>query len=157
MPPILQPDGRSHGVLIACQRPDDGRWLLVRRASVGPQPGAVSFPSGGVKQGESQEQTLVRKMKDELDVTAEPLYRFWRWDDGTPGATLTLFGWTARLQSFAVRPDATQVVEVLWLTLEEAARHSDALPTIPGFVAALDAFRDGQGPRNDRVKRPSEW
>lgn len=99
--------------------------------------GAVSFPSGGVKAGESQEQTIVRKMKDELDVAVEPLSCCWRWDGSAPGATLTLFGWTARLLSLQLRPDPTQIAEVLWLTAEEAASHLDALPTIPEFVASL--------------------
>src|SRR4051812_40683294 len=139
MPPFIQPDGRTHGVLIACQREDDGRWLLIRRAAGGPSPGTVNFPSGGVKQGESQEHTVVRKMKDELDVAVQPLRKCWRWDERTDGATLTLSGWTARLLSSFLRPDPTQVAEVLWLTLDEAARHPDALPTMPEFVVALRA------------------
>ena len=142
MPPVIQPDGRFHAVLVACQRARDGRWLLIRRASDGP-PGAVSFPSGGVKEGESQEQTIVRKMKDELDVAVRPLRRCWRWDGRTVDSMFTLFGWTARLLSSSVRPDPTQILEVLWLALDEAADHPDALPTIPRFVAALGSLRDG--------------
>jgi 8-oxo-dGTP diphosphatase len=135
MPPFEQPDGRFHAVLVACQRPLDGRWLLVRRAADGPAPGRVSFPSGGVKAGESQQQTIVRKMLDELNVPVRPLQHCWRWDD--PQNPLTLFGWMAELIDDPRHADPLQVAEILWLTLEEASAHPDGFPTIRSFAESL--------------------
>ena len=109
--------------------------MAAMRASDGASPRRVSFPSGGVKAGESQEQTIVRKMLDELNVAVRPVRPCWRWDD--PRSRWTLFGWTAELMHDELRPDPLQVAGILWLTLDEASDHPDRLATIRSFAESL--------------------
>jgi 8-oxo-dGTP diphosphatase len=135
-PPLRhrQPDGRVHGVVIACARPD-GRWLCIRRSSKVIAPLKVCFPGGGMEIGESQQTAVIREMREEVGVTVEPTRNTWRWDklDGT----LTLWGWTADLLTTDVHPDPQEVAEILWLTSEEVAAHPDAMPTNRLFVESL--------------------
>lgn len=134
MPRPLQPDGRLHGVVVACPRAD-GRWLLIRRSARVPAPGMVCFPGGAVEAAETQAHAAAREMREELGVSVEPLRCVWRHDD--PRHALTLWAWLGRLQSITLRPDPTEVSQTLWLTLEQAATHPDAPPHQVSLVAAL--------------------
>lgn len=61
----------SHLVLVvACALIDaDGRVLLARRPQGKPMAGLWEFPGGKVEAGERPEQTLMRELKEELDIT----------------------------------------------------------------------------------------
>ena len=136
-----QPDGRVHGVIVACRRESDGRFLCIRRSDRVPAPMKVCFPGGAVEVGEAQPTALVREMREELGVSVEPIRRVWHWD--SPG-DLTLWGWTATCPpSDALTPDAFEVADVLWLLPAEVVEHPDAMPSNRDFVAALLA--DGGG------------
>lgn len=129
----LQPDGRLHGVVIACRRGD--RWLCIRRSANVAAPLRVCFPGGAVEVGESQPDAVVREMREELGAVVEPTAQVWRWDK--PDGPLTLWGWTAQLAPGPLLADPLEVAEILWLTADEAAGHPDGLPTNPLFVASL--------------------
>jgi (d)CTP diphosphatase len=133
-PRPLQPDGRLHGVVVACRR-EDGRWLCIRRSRHVYSPLKVCFPGGGIEIGESQEAAVVREMKEELGLDVEPIKQVWRWDK--PDYPLTLWGWTARRLGEAIKPDPMEVAEVLWLTGAEVSGHADGLPSNALFVATL--------------------
>ena len=128
-----QPDGRVHGVIVACRRAD-GRWLCIRRSDRVAAPLRVCFPGGAVEVGESQESAVVREMREELGVTVDPIRRVWHWD--SPG-DLTLWGWTATCPTADLRPDAFEVADVLWLDPDEIVGHPDAMPSNRDFVAAV--------------------
>ncbi len=131
---FLQPDGRLHGVVVACQR-EDGRWLMIRRSEHVPGPLRVCFPGGGIDEGENQETTLVREMQEELGAIVVPLQRVWHFH--SPEQPLTLWGWHAALQSPILTPNPDEVHEVLWMHEAEALRHPDVLPNTDAFFAAL--------------------
>jgi len=133
-PRPIQPDGRLHGVVIACRRADS-RWLCIRRSSHVISPLKVCFPGGGIEVGESQTSAVVREMKEELGAAVRPIRCVWRWDK--PDSNLTLWGWTADLLSESLSPDPLEVAEVMWLRGEEVAEHPDALPSNRLFVQAL--------------------
>jgi 8-oxo-dGTP diphosphatase len=133
-PRPLQADGRVHGVVIACARPD-GRWLCIRRSSKVIAPLKVCFPGGGIESGESQTAAVVREMREEVGATVKPVRNTWRWEK--PDGNLTLWGWTADLLSTDLHADPLEVAEILWLTGEEVAEHPDAMPTNRLFVASL--------------------
>lgn len=135
----LPDDGRVHGVVVACPN-DEGRWLLIRRSRherFGPL--AICFPGGTADPGESARQTAVREMREELGIGIESLRMVWRHE--IPERNLVLWGLIARLESidFTLAPD--EVEEVLWMSLDEAARHPDGLPSTALFVAALREVR----------------
>jgi NADH pyrophosphatase NudC (nudix superfamily) len=77
----------------------------------------------------------VREMQEELGVGVHPVRCIWRWE--SPTTDLTLWGWLAELSGTDVTPDAAEVAEALWLTLDEAAQHPEGLPSNPSFVACL--------------------
>jgi NADH pyrophosphatase NudC (nudix superfamily) len=132
-PRPIQPDGRLHGVVIACRKGD--RWLCIRRSDKVISPLKVCFPGGAIEIGESQPEAVVREMREEVGATVTPIKNVWRWD--RPNSNLTLWGWTATLQSESLKHDPQEVDEILWLTTDEVADHPDALPSNRLFVDCL--------------------
>ncbi|MEU4351222.1 (deoxy)nucleoside triphosphate pyrophosphohydrolase [Streptomyces sp. NPDC023838] len=114
---------------------DRGRLLAARRSAPPELAGRWELPGGKVEPGEHPEAALVRELREELGVEAEPLERIPGEWPLKPG--LVLWVWTARLASGRPRPledhDALRWLapdetdEVDWLpqdrpAVEEAAR-----------------------------------
>ena len=102
---------------------DAGRLLAARRTAPPALAGRWELPGGKVEPGETPPEALVRELREELGIEAEPLER-------VPGAWplpngLTLHVWTARILTGTPRPlqdhDAlrwllpAQAAEVDWL------------------------------------------
>lgn len=131
----IQADGLFHGVVVACRR-GDGRWLLIRRgASLSAAPMKVCFPGGGIEGKESQRETVIREMQEELSVAVEPIACVW--ESVSSEHPLKLWGWHAQLLSTAINPDHQEVDEVLWLTEAEIRLHPDLIPNTRHFLDAL--------------------
>jgi 8-oxo-dGTP diphosphatase len=130
----VQSDGRVHGVVVACSRPD-GRWLCIRRSATVLAPLKVCFPGGTIETGESQPAAIVREMREELHADVRPGRNVWRWDN--PDSNVTLWGWTADLLPGEIKPNPLEVAEILWLSSDEVAGHPDALPSNRLFVQSL--------------------
>ncbi|MDQ0774736.1 8-oxo-dGTP diphosphatase [Streptomyces aurantiacus] len=84
----------------------DGRLLAARRSAPAELAGRWELPGGKVEPGESPEQALVRELREELGVEAEPVER-------VPGefplkAPYVLQVWTARLLPGSPEPEALQ-------------------------------------------------
>jgi 8-oxo-dGTP diphosphatase len=59
-------------LVAACALVDpDGRVLLAQRPSGKPMAGLWEFPGGKVEEGERPEETLIRELKEELDITVK--------------------------------------------------------------------------------------
>jgi 8-oxo-dGTP diphosphatase len=152
---FFQPDGHLHGVIVACQRAD-GRWLLIRRSATVPAPLGVCFPGGGMDEGETQAEAVVREMREELGAEVVPVCCAWQYH--APARRLTLWGWLAELRSDHLIPSPDEVHEILWMTAEEILTHPEVLPRTNIFIASvLQAapyrehygridFRDGKVP-----------
>ena len=135
-PRPLQPDGRIHGVAVAVRR-QDGKWLMVRRSGKVGSPLKVCFPGGTVEAGESQEEAVVREMKEELGLSVRPIRQVWRHE--FPDKPLTLWGWIAEVDDpGALLVNEDEIAEVMWLRGEEGTSHADALPTNRHFIACLE-------------------
>lgn len=129
-----QQDGRVHGVVVAVKR-SDGRWLCIRRSQSVAAPLKVCFPGGAIEAGESQENAVIREMKEEVGIEVAPLKCVWKWESST--SELILWGWTADWEECETRHDPAEVAQVLWLTSQQAIDHIDAMPTNRSFIAAL--------------------
>src|SRR5262249_23766128 len=93
-----------------------GRLLAARRSAPPELAGRWELPGGKAEPGETHERTLVRELREELGITAEPVA-------GVPGEWLVKPGyvlrvWTARL--LAGRPEPLEDHDELrWLTPDE--------------------------------------
>ncbi|WP_329271391.1 (deoxy)nucleoside triphosphate pyrophosphohydrolase [Streptomyces sp. NBC_01451] len=96
----------------------DGRLLAARRSAPPELAGRWELPGGKVEPGEAPQDALVRELREELGVDAEPVERI-------PGewplrAPYVLWVWTARLPAGSAEPKPLQDHDELrWLTPAE--------------------------------------
>ncbi|MEU1373439.1 (deoxy)nucleoside triphosphate pyrophosphohydrolase [Streptomyces triculaminicus] len=90
-----------------------GRLLAARRSAPPELAGRWELPGGKLEPGESAEQALVRELREELGVEAEPLERLAGEWPLKPGYVLQV--WTARLMAGEPRP-LQDHDELCWLT-----------------------------------------
>lgn len=76
----------------------EGRMLAARRSAPPELAGRWELPGGKVEPGERPEEALVRELREELGVEAEPVERIpGEWPLGRPGYVLQV--WSAELLS----------------------------------------------------------
>ena len=110
------------------------RLLIIRRSLTVPAPGKLCLPGGGIEQGESEPEALVREMQEELAIDICPIRLCWR--SVTPWGT-NLAWWLADLDDSVVpRANPAEVAEVHWMTAEEIRCAVGILPSLPPFVEA---------------------
>jgi 8-oxo-dGTP pyrophosphatase MutT (NUDIX family) len=111
----------------------EDRLLVIQRSAHVAKPLAWCFPGGAIEAGESEEQTLVRELREELKAKVRPLRHLWRsateWD-------VHLGWWLAELeQGEALIPNPQEVSDFRWLTREE-------IRVLPGLLSSNVAFLD---------------
>ncbi|MWA13399.1 (deoxy)nucleoside triphosphate pyrophosphohydrolase [Streptomyces sp. BA2] len=95
---------------------DDGRLLAARRTAPPELAGRWELPGGKVEPGEHPEEALVRELREELGVAAEPVARVPGQWPLKPGYVLWV--WTAKLLSGAPEP-LEDHDELRWLAPDE--------------------------------------
>jgi 8-oxo-dGTP pyrophosphatase MutT (NUDIX family) len=124
--------GRRGAVAVIVRQ---GRFLVIRRSPHVVAPGAYCFPGGGLEPGESEQQALVREIREELGAAVRPLRRVWR--SVTPWH-VHLSWWLSELEPEAqLAPDPKEVESVHWCTPEEMVRLSSLLVSNHHFLQAL--------------------
>jgi 8-oxo-dGTP diphosphatase len=105
-------------VVVGAALLDGGRLLAARRSAPAELAGRWELPGGKVEAGERPEDALVRELREELGIDAEPVER-------VPGewplrAPYVLQVWTARLLPGSPAPEPLQDHDELrWLALAE--------------------------------------
>ncbi|MFJ2293633.1 (deoxy)nucleoside triphosphate pyrophosphohydrolase [Streptomyces sp. NPDC087894] len=107
----------SDSVVVAGAVCDGGRLLAARRSAPPELAGRWELPGGKREPGESGEQALVRELREELGVEAEPLERIPGEWPLKPGLVLRV--WTVRLLSGEPSP-LEDHDELRWLVPDEA-------------------------------------
>ncbi|MFC8231013.1 (deoxy)nucleoside triphosphate pyrophosphohydrolase [Streptomyces sp. NPDC057287] len=107
----------SDSVVVAGAVCDGGRLLAARRSAPPELAGRWELPGGKLEPGESGEQALVRELREELGVEAEPLERIPGEWPLKPGYVLRV--WTVRLLSGEPAP-LEDHDELRWLAPDEA-------------------------------------
>ncbi|MFE1903567.1 (deoxy)nucleoside triphosphate pyrophosphohydrolase [Streptomyces gardneri] len=103
-------------VVVAGAVYDQGRLLAARRSAPAELAGRWELPGGKLEPGESPEEALVRELREELGVEAEPGERLPGEWPLKPGYVLRV--WTARLLSGVPRP-LEDHDELRWLARHE--------------------------------------
>ena len=117
----------------------EDRLLVIRRSLTVVAPGLLCLPGGGIEEGETESEALVREMQEELAIKVTPKRLCWR---STTSWNTKLAWWIAELDP-TVTPVANpdEVAEVHWLRREEILEAEDMLPSLPKF---LDAWERGE-------------
>jgi 8-oxo-dGTP diphosphatase len=90
-------------VVVGAALIEEGRLLAARRSAPPELAGRWELPGGKLEPGESAEQALVRELREELGIEAQPLDRVpGEWPLPKPGYTLRV--WTARILSGTPEP-----------------------------------------------------
>ncbi|OYP15590.1 DNA mismatch repair protein MutT [Streptomyces sp. FBKL.4005] len=102
-------------VVVGAALLDDGRLLAARRSAPADLAGRWELPGGKVEAGERPEDALVRELREELGIDAEPVGRVpGEWPLRSP---YVLQVWTARLRPGSPAPRPLQDHDALrWLT-----------------------------------------
>lgn len=105
-------------VVVGAALLSEGRLLAARRSAPPELAGRWELPGGKVEPGETPERALVRELREELGVEAEPLARIaGEWPLKSPYA---LHVWTARLFPGSGDPKPLEDHDELrWLTPDE--------------------------------------
>jgi len=127
------PENPMRGVIGIMRR--DDRLLLILRSKHVRVPLVWCFPGGEMEPGETQEQTLVREMQEELSVHVEPGELLMK--QKKHYGRLILYCWSARIVSGEPTPNPLEVAECVWLTPDEIRSKDDVLP---GTTDILDTL-----------------
>jgi len=105
------------GVAAVIER--DGKLLVICRAEGIAAGGWWCFPGGAIQDGESQQQALVREIREEIGLDIQPLEQIWQWT--RPDGQLHLTWWRARLHDPQqnIQMNQSEVAEARWVTPDE--------------------------------------
>ncbi|MBE3205668.1 MULTISPECIES: NUDIX domain-containing protein [Parafrankia] len=104
-----------------------GRVLVIERGPRTERSGYWAPPSGRIEPGESQEEALVREVKEEVGLTVTPSAKVWECD--TDDGTFRLHWWTAPAETGDLLLDPDEVSAARWVT---PAEFLDLEPTFRG-------------------------
>src|SRR5262245_39039190 len=113
----------------------DRRLLLVRRSEHVIAPRMYCFPGGGIEDGESEEEALVRELEEELGCLVVPRRRLW--EHVSPWRVHLAFWLADLVESAELKPDPKEVESVHWVTIEEMTALADQLDSNYRFLEAL--------------------
>src|ERR1700716_3343963 len=112
----------------------DSRVLVIRRSANVVAPGAFCFPGGHIEPGESEEQALVRELREELGVTVRPVRRLWR--SLTPWQ-VELAWWLAEVNPHEpLVPNPQEVASIHWVTPGEMSSLAELLESNREFLSS---------------------
>ncbi|WP_297030286.1 NUDIX domain-containing protein [Thermogutta sp.] len=121
---------RKHGVVAVIVRGD--RLLLIRRSHQVSAPGKFCFPGGAIEKGETEEEAVVRELREELGVCVQPVRRIW---ESRTEWGVHLSWWQSRLAEDApIVPNAAEVSHIGWYTIPEILGLSDLLSSNREFL-----------------------
>jgi 8-oxo-dGTP pyrophosphatase MutT (NUDIX family) len=91
--------------------------LLIQRAPGVRQPGFWAPLSGTIEPNESQEDALVREVREEVGLEVAPVAKVW--ESATDDGSFVLHWWTADPEAGPVKPDPREVSGFQWVTATE--------------------------------------
>ncbi len=114
----------------------DHRMLVIRRARGVVAPLVYCFPGGGIEDGESEEEALIREFREEVGLTLRPRRRLW---ECVTAWNVPLAWWLGEIDPGATPVgNPAEVESIHWLTLEEMAGLPDLLSSNREFLDRVD-------------------
>ena len=114
---------------------DGEKYLIIRRSFNVLAPGKLCFPGGGIEPNETPQDALVREFQEELGIEVEPIK--FDWETVTPW-DVHLQWWFARILSeHPPIPNPDEVVEVLYLSIDEMIEHPDMIESNLPYLQRL--------------------
>ncbi|MER5214846.1 NUDIX domain-containing protein [Streptomyces sp. NPDC002838] len=105
----------------------DGRVLVIQRGPLARMPGFWAPLSGKLEPGESQEEALVREVREEVGLRVSPVAKVW--ESQTEDGTFRLHWWTARPEEGEVVMHPGEVSGTRWVTPKEFSQLQPVFPT----------------------------
>ena len=93
------------------------RYLLCRRHPNGELPGKWEFPGGKIEDGESEEECLIREIREELSLEVTPLRRLGVVEQELPAGHLSLVAYCADPGNGA--PEILDHEDIAWVAPDE--------------------------------------
>jgi 8-oxo-dGTP diphosphatase len=133
MEKIPDQPGRRGAVAII---PREGRMLIIRRSRQVIAPLAYCFPGGGIEDGESEEEALVREVYEEIGIRVRPRRRLWHC---VTDWKVDLAWWLADADHAVVpMPNPREVESIHWVTPREMAALPDLLDSNRIFLDLIE-------------------
>jgi 8-oxo-dGTP pyrophosphatase MutT (NUDIX family) len=107
--------GRREAIVAVLRRAD--RILVIRRGPAVARTGYWQPLSGKVEPGESQQEALVREVREEVGLTVSPGAKVW--ESETDDGRFRLHWWTAEAGTGDIVPDPGEVGDFRWVTPQE--------------------------------------
>jgi 8-oxo-dGTP pyrophosphatase MutT (NUDIX family) len=125
--------GRRGAVAVVSR---DGRLLVIRRSRSVVAPLVYCFPGGGIEADESEEEALVRELREELGITVRPVRRLWQC---VTAWKVELAWWLGELSPNAIPVANPQEVDSIhWMTPQEMALLPDLLESNREFLRLIE-------------------
>lgn len=118
----------------------EGKILLAQRPPHADQPGMWEFAGGKVEAGETQPEALVRELREELGINAEPARYVASHQREVSGRLIHLHAW--HVPSFSGELTAHYHSALVWCTPQEALTYALApadIPLLNAFILLRDA------------------
>jgi 8-oxo-dGTP diphosphatase len=136
VPHIPDDPGRRGAVAIVVRH---GRMLVIRRSHTVVAPLFYCFPGGGIENGETDEEALIREFREEVGVTIQIVRKIWQC---TTAWKVQLSWWSAVIDPEAVPvANLDEVESIHWFTPGEMAELPDLLDSNRQF---LDLVQKGE-------------
>ncbi len=130
---MIPDDPGRRGVVAVVVR--EGRMLVIRRAQAVVAPLVYCFPGGGIEDGETEEEALVREFREEVGLALRPVRRLWQC---VTAWKVELAWWLAEIEPDAVPvANPREVESIHWFTAAEMARLPDLLESNRQFLELL--------------------
>ena len=117
LPVLLEKKTVPHINVCAAIISRNGRVLIAKRPAHGLLGGLWEFPGGKVEEDESNEQALVREIREELGSETTPLKLFGTYQHAYTHFKVTLQAWTTKLANS--EPVSKEASEIRWVKIGE--------------------------------------
>ncbi len=123
---------KGHGIVAVIRRKDC--YLMIRRAEEIRAGGMWCFVGGAIEDGETQEQALVREVREEVGISVRPICKAWECPSIHRDWLLHL--WEAEPLSFEITMNPREVADAKWLTPQEILLLPRLIPSVIDFFKA---------------------